>query len=226
MTTIAFELTDVTHMRQGRTVLSGLSVALPKARPTCLIGASGSGKTSFLRLLNRLESPRAGRVTYDGKLLADYPVRQLRARVGFAFQAPAMFDGSVRDNLLTAARFCRGKVDADDQELAATCLELAELGDDYADREADQLSGGEKQRVALARTLMTRPDVLLLDEPTSALDPESAKRLIHTLRKLADSGMTIIMATHRHEETEWLDADYIVFDEGKIAQHHRRNDNG
>lgn len=215
----AFELSDVVHVRQGRQVLTDISILLPQGRPTCLIGASGSGKTSFLRLLNRLETPQSGTMLYKGKSLADYPVRQLRAQVGFAFQSPSMFEGTVLQNLLTAARFSRGRVARQDHELALRCLEMAELDPDLASRAADQLSGGQQQRVALARTLMTQPDVLLLDEPTSALDPDSGRRLVETLGKLAASGMTVIMATHRLEETEWLQADTVVFDQGRISEH-------
>lgn len=215
----AFELSDVVHVRQDRQVLTDINIVIPQGRPTCLIGASGSGKTSFLRLLNRLETPQSGTIHYRGKSLTDYPVRQLRAQAGFAFQAPSMFEGTVLQNLLAAARFSRGRVDRQDHELALRCLEMAELDSDLAARAADQLSGGQQQRVALARTLMTQPDVLLLDEPTSALDPDSGRRLVETLGKLATSGMTIIMATHRLEETEWLQADTVVFDHGRISEH-------
>jgi ABC-type methionine transport system ATPase subunit len=226
MTQNLFVVNDLTHDRQGRSVLSNINISLPKGRPTCLIGASGSGKTSFLRLLNRLESPRSGTIHYKGKALESYPVRQLRAQVGFAFQAPVMFEGTVKENLLLAARFARGRVTDQDHELASRCLELSELKADIASRQADQLSGGQQQRVALARTLMTRPEVLLLDEPTSALDPDSGRRLIDTLGKLVEAGVTIVMATHRLEETEWLKADVVEFDEGAIVRHTQVTDQG
>lgn len=218
MTDYVFELTGVDHARQGRPVLRDINVCIAAGRPTCLIGSSGSGKTSFLRLLNRLESPQSGTILYQGKDLQSYPVRRLRATIGFAFQAPAIFQGTVGQNLLTAARFSRGRITAEDQTLAMQCLELAELDADFTERDADQLSGGEKQRVALARTLMTRPSVLLLDEPTSALDPDSAKRLVSTLKRLSDSGMTIIMATHRLDEAETLEAECLEFDQGRLIE--------
>src|SRR5690606_9874283 len=105
-----------------------------------------------------------------------------------------------------------------DKQRAVDMLELAELEADYADRDAARLSGGEKQRVSLARALMTQPRVVLLDEPTSALDPASAERVLATLHRLADSGLTIVMATHRMDEVETLDACVVVMEHGRIVQ--------
>jgi len=219
MSEFAFELRDVVHERQKRIVLHNITLKLRAGRPTCLIGSSGSGKTSFLRLLNRLESPVSGEILFKGRPIEQYPVRQLRTCVGFAFQAPAMFEGTVCHNLLTAARFANGKITQADHDRVNEVLILADLNESYADREADQLSGGEKQRVALARTLMTKPEVLLLDEPTSALDPKSGARLVEALKKLAHSGVTVIMATHRLEEGEVLGGDTIVFEAGRVVEH-------
>lgn len=219
MSDYVFELSHVEHVRQGRTVLHDVSIRLARGRPVCLIGSSGSGKTSFLRLLNRLETPKAGQILFEGRAIESYPIRGLRTKIGFAFQSPALFDGSVRDNLLVAARFSRGKVVKEDDDRMLHALELAELSGEYLERGGNQLSGGEKQRVALARTLMTDPKVLLLDEPTSALDPKSAAALIDTLKKLSESGMTIIMATHRLEETAALQADVVQFESGRILSH-------
>ncbi|HCP76280.1 MAG: hypothetical protein CML16_01810 [Pusillimonas sp.] len=227
MNEYAFELRDVVHERQKRTVLHNVTLKLRAGQPTCLIGSSGSGKTSFLRLLNRLESPVSGDIVFHGRPIEHYPVRQLRTRVGFAFQAPAMFEGTVADNLLMAARFAHGKITQEDRDRVSEVLVLADLNESYAQRDADQLSGGEKQRVALARTLMTRPEVLLLDEPTSALDPKSGSRLVEALRKLVASGVTVVMATHRLEEGEVLGGDTIVFEAGHVVEHRQaRNGSG
>lgn len=219
----AFSLSGVSHRRQGRQVLFNVNLDIAVGRTTCLIGSSGSGKTSLLRLLNRLESPFEGQIRYDGQALESYPVRQLRRRVAFAFQNPVMFEGSVMDNLLRAATICEtgasvARTHDQDKQRALDMLELAELEADYADRDAARLSGGEKQRVSLARALMTQPKVLLLDEPTSALDPASAERVVTTLHRLADSGLTIIMATHRMDEVETLDARVVVMEHGRIVQ--------
>lgn len=218
MTDIVFELENIRLERQDNVVLHDLSVRIRKSCPTCIIGSSGSGKTSLLRLLNRLESPSAGRILYNGKPIEQYDVRQLRTQVGFAFQTPAMLDGTVRDNLLAAARFAHGKVSQEDGERVSRVLKLADLDDSYADRDADQLSGGQKQRVALARTLMTEPQVLLLDEPTSALDPDSAGRLIDALKRLGEQGVTVIMVTHRHEDARRLKGDVLILEEGRLVE--------
>lgn len=215
-----FELSNVSHRRQGRPVLSNISLTIARGKATCLIGESGSGKTSLLRLLNRLESPQSGHILYNGEPLESYPVRELRRRVAFAFQAPVMFEGTVLQNVLTSVRLAevRNAPGPQHQERARTLLAMAELDPDYADRDAGRLSGGEKQRVALARALMSNPDVLLLDEPTSALDPASAERVVAMLARLINQGLTVVMATHRMDEVEELGARVIVMESGKVAE--------
>jgi len=215
----AFELAQVNHVRVGRTVLRDISLTIPKGRTTSLIGPSGSGKTSLLRLLNRLESPVSGSIRYAGRVLEEYPIRELRRRVAFAFQTPAMLPGTVLDNLLEACRCFSYKVTAEDNARAMHALQLAELPADYLSRPADRLSGGEKQRVALARALMTEPDVLLLDEPTSALDPDTSARLVATLSRLTQRGLTIVMATHRLEEARLMGGYVAVLQAGCVVDY-------
>jgi ABC-type methionine transport system ATPase subunit len=214
-----FELSAVTQVRGGRTVLQDISLALPAGGLTALIGPSGSGKTSLLRLLNRLDDPVAGEVRFHGAALSSYPVRDLRRRIGFVFQAPTMFAGSVADNLLIAHRLGRlrkaplaaGRIEA--------VLRMVELDADYAARDARDLSGGEKQRVALARALITEPEVLLLDEPTSALDPEVADRLVQTLCRLRDeSGLSIVMVTHRMSEARQISTCMVMLEAGRVLE--------
>ena len=167
----------MTQERGGSVVLRDLTLDLPRGGITALVGPSGAGKTSLIRLLNRLDDPTRGEVAFDGRPITDYPVAALRRRVGFVFQAPAMFPGTVADNLRTAVEL-GGAGAAADAPPAERVLAAVELSPDYASRVAERLSGGEQQRVSLARALMTHPEVLLLDEPTSALDPEVAERLL------------------------------------------------
>lgn len=215
----AFALENVTQERGGRRVLTGVSIDLPKGGFSALIGPSGAGKTSLLRLLNRLDDPASGTVRFLGRPIVDFPVRTLRRRVGFVFQTPAMFPGTVADNLAVVPTLGAEATTADVSARIAEILRLAELGTDFKDRIAADLSGGEKQRVSLARALMTGPEVLLLDEPTAALDPEVAEHLMHTLRRLREStGLTIVMVTHRLSEARLASTYAVMLEAGRVVE--------
>jgi putative ABC transport system ATP-binding protein len=214
----AFALENVTQERAGRRVLAGVTVTLPRGGFSALIGPSGAGKTSLLRLLNRLDDPDSGAVRFLGRPIVEFPVRSLRRRVGFVFQTPAMFPGTVAANL-AVARTLGGDASADVPPPIGEVLRLVELGADFEDRIAADLSGGEKQRVALARALVTRPEVLLLDEPTAALDPEVAEHLMHTLRRLREgTGLTIIMVTHRLSEARIASTYAVMLEAGRVVE--------
>jgi putative ABC transport system ATP-binding protein len=213
-----FSLHGVTQERGGAVILRDLTLDLPRTAITALVGPSGAGKTSLLRLLNRLDDPTAGQVAFDGQPITAYPVGALRRRVGFVFQTPAMFPGTVAANLRTAVEL--GHVAASpDAPAIERVLSAVELSADYADREAGRLSGGEQQRVSLARALMTRPDVLLLDEPTSALDPEVAERLLATIARLThERGVAVVMVTHRLSEARETSTYTVMLEGGRLVE--------
>ena len=156
---------------------------------TVIVGPSGSGKSTLLRLCNRLEVPSSGRVLFRGTDIAGLNPLTHRRRVGMVFQRPTTFGGTVRDNLLVAAP--RGS-DAHFTE----ALERAGLAAGFLDRLADELSGGEAQRVCLARALAAEPEVLLMDEPTSALDHDPKRALERLARRLVDEGVPVLWVTH------------------------------
>jgi len=168
---VAFRLRGVCQRRHAHEVLQGIDLDVQAGRVTALIGPSGAGKTSLLRLLNRLDDPVRGEIAYLQRPVADYPVRDLRRRVGYVFQTPVLFPGTVRDNLLTAWSISGAQGPAPAFRLTEA-MELAELDHSLLDRPGDQLSVGQQQRATIARVLMTSPEVLLLDEPTAALDPK------------------------------------------------------
>jgi ABC-type methionine transport system ATPase subunit len=213
-----FVLKAVCQVKEGNAVLDGVELEINGGEITALIGPSGAGKTSLLRLLNRLDDPVAGQVLYRARPLNDYPVRELRRQVGFVFQTPVMFPGSVRDNLREASALA----EKSETGLEARVLEvmaLADLETSLADRDGERLSVGQKQRVNIARALMTQPEVLLMDEPTSALDPETADRLMETVKRLGrEKGLTVVMITHRLSEARRASDSTVLMEKGRIVE--------
>ena len=213
----AFTLKGVRQIKEGITVIDDIALAIPPGEIIALVGPSGAGKTSLLRLLNRLDDPVSGEILYRTKPITHYPVQELRRQVGFVFQTPVMFPGTVRDNLHVALAL-GGEQGKDADTRIAEALELAELERVLCDREGDRLSGGQKQRVNIARALMTSPDVLLMDEPTSALDPETADRLMETTRRLSrERHLTVVMVTHRLSEARRTSDRTIVLERGRVV---------
>ena len=186
---VAFEFKQVSVRRVNRLVLDEVSARIPAAGITVVSGPSGAGKTTLLRLCNRLDIPDAGRVWYRGQPLDELDPLALRRRVGMVFQRPTPFPGSVADNLAVA------HPDAGAEEMTAALTRVA-LDPGLLGQDASTLSGGELQRMCLARTLVTRPETLLLDEPTSALDAQPKQVFEATARDLAAQGITIIWVTH------------------------------
>ena len=214
----AFRLRDVRQEKSGRVLLRDIDLVLPRGRITVLLGSSGAGKTSLLRLLNRLDDPAAGEISYLDRSLDGYPVTELRRRVGFVFQTPVMFAGSVLDNLREAAEIA-GLDDQEFPDRAREALELAGLDPALQDRPSHELSVGEQQRATLARTLIGGPEVLLLDEPTSALDPESSEFLLDSIRRLrAERGMTVILSTHRYYEAAAIADEAVRLSRGAVEE--------
>ena len=185
-----FEFVDVVVERDGVRALDGFTAAVPGRGVTAIFGPSGAGKSTMLRLCNRLELPTGGRVLFCGNDIAELDPLALRRRVGMCFQRPTPFPGTVADNLRVA------DPGASDARMSET-LERVALTGSWLDRDAGALSGGEAQRMCLARTLMARPQVLLLDEPTSAVDAEAARVIERAVRDLADrDGIPAIWVTH------------------------------
>ncbi|MEJ2312428.1 MAG: ATP-binding cassette domain-containing protein [Gemmatimonadales bacterium] len=215
---VAFRLRDVRQAKSGRVLLRDIDLLIPRGQITVLLGSSGAGKTSLLRLLNRLDDPEAGEISYLGRALVDYPVTELRQRVGFVFQTPTMFAGSVHDNLREAAEIA-GLEDRDFPHRAREALELAGLDPALEARPSHELSVGEQQRATLARTLIGGPEVLLLDEPTSALDPESSEFLLASIRRLrTERGITVVLSTHRHDEAAAIADEAVRLSEGAVEE--------
>ena len=219
----AFTLRKIEQARGDVHTLSGIDLDIPAGQVVALVGPSGAGKTSLLRLLNRLDDPTSGDVMYNGALIASLPVRELRRRVGFVFQAPVMFAGTVAANLEIARQLGQGDAPSSGQRRtprsAEEALELAGVDRALAPRDAQSLSGGERQRVSIARALMSNPEALLLDEPTSALDPDVADHVMATIHTLAEQlHLTIVMVTHRLAEARIASTHTVFMEAGRIVE--------
>jgi len=179
-------------------VLHGIDLDVAEHNVVCLIGASGSGKSTLLRCINLLERIDEGTIIFDGQMLTGtkVDVNALRQKIGIVFQAYNLFPHmTVLQNVTLSPRKALGVSRAEATERAQTLLKTIGLAD-KADEFPDRLSGGQQQRVAIARALAMEPKLMLLDEITSALDPQLIGEVLELVRQLADSGMTMILATH------------------------------
>mgnify|MGYP001815032467 CR=1 FL=1 len=179
-------------------VLKGIDLVVREHEVVCLIGASGSGKSTLLRCVNLLEPIKSGRVLIEGQAITGpgVDIDKVRRRIGIVFQSYNLFPHmSVIDNITLAPRKVLKQSKDEARSEALSLLKRFGL-EEKADQYPDRLSGGQQQRVAIVRALAMQPDLLLLDEITSALDPELVAEVLDVIRELAESGMTMIIATH------------------------------
>jgi len=195
-------------------ILHDISFSVERGRALTLVGPSGSGKSSVLRCLNRLVEPTSGTVRFDGRDIRSFDPRELRCRVALVMQTPVMFEGTVRDNLCLRPVGVRG--DFSEGRLGATLNEVG-LESPLLDRDAATLSGGEKQRVTIARALLRDPQALLLDEPTSALDPPNALLVVETISRLrVTRALSIVAVTHQPELVRRLGGSLLYLRKGRV----------
>lgn len=214
------EVTNLTKSYDKQQVLKGISTKVKKGEVVAIIGPSGSGKSTFLRCLNLLEVPTSGSITVNGAELTNPKsnVSAIRQHIGMVFQHFHLFPHmTVIENIIFAPVQVK-KISVDEATELAMEL-LAKVGlQDKADSYPSKLSGGQKQRVAIARALAMEPEIMLLDEPTSALDPEMVKEVLHVIKDLADSGMTMLIVTHEMKFAQEA-ADTIYFlDQGQLIE--------
>ena len=201
-------------------VLRDVDVEIHEGEVVVVVGSSGSGKSTFLRCLNLLETPTGGRIVIDGveTTAPKVDLNALRQKVGMVFQSFNLFPNlSVLDNIKLAPRKLRKLSDRAATRLAKKLLADVGLAD-KANAFPSQLSGGPKQRVAIARALAMEPDIMLFDEPTSALDPEMIGEVLDVIREVAAKGMTMVIVTHEMKFAREVATRMIFLDKGEIIE--------
>ena len=173
------------------------NLTIPQQSVTCILGPSGSGKSTLLKLLNNMITPDEGKVSYKKQPISEIDPIQLRRKSVMVPQTPVIFDGTIKENLAIGSKFSEEEPPSIEQ--LNGILEKFQLNKNLNDN-ASNLSGGEKQRLAIARALLMNPEVLLLDEPTSALDEETAEVVVHKiLEYVKDKDLSLIFVTHNKE---------------------------
>ncbi|MBR5273568.1 MAG: amino acid ABC transporter ATP-binding protein [Clostridia bacterium] len=201
-------------------VLCGIDEHIKKGEKVVIIGASGSGKSTFLRCLNLLEQPTDGEIFFEGTNICDSKndINKLRQKMGMVFQQFNLFPNmTVKENIKLAPVKLKLMTEEEAEKKALQLLERVGLPE-KADAYPVQLSGGQQQRIAIARALAMNPDVMLFDEPTSALDPEMVGEVLEIMRELADEGMTMVVVTHEMGFAREVATRVLFMDEGVIAE--------
>jgi putative ABC transport system ATP-binding protein len=182
----------------GEEILKNINVEFEAGLIHTLIGPSGAGKSTFIKLINRLIDPTEGRVLVDGTDIKNFDIISLRRKIGMVFQQAYLFDGTVSDNIKYGPKLA-GEKNVD----VKYYLQIVGLGENLENKSVDNLSGGEQQRVSIARTLANKPEVILLDEPTSALDPASTQLIEDLILELKNKfNLTFIWITHNMEQAK------------------------
>lgn len=201
-------------------VLKGINAEIHKGDVMVVIGASGSGKSTFLRCLNRLEEPTGGTILFEGTDITDPKVNinLHRQKMGMVFQQFNLFPHMTVLRNMTLGPIKLLKLDKNEAEKRAMeLLERVGLAD-RAGSYPSQLSGGQKQRIAIVRALCMNPDVMLFDEPTSALDPEMVGEVLDVMKQLAKDGMTMVVVTHEMGFAREVGTDVVFVDDGVILE--------
>ena len=208
---LMIETKNLSRAVRAKVLVDDVSIAVQPGEVVAVVGPSGAGKSSFLRLINRLDEPTSGAVVLNGQDYRSIPPRELRRRVGMVMQAAYLFPGTVAANVAFGKR--QSSETLGEHQVAALLARVGLSG--YQDRDVTTLSGGEAQRVSVARTLANAPEALLLDEPTSALDEVSARGIEElVLGIVQERHMTCLIVTHNPAQAERMAARTMVMQAG------------
>jgi molybdopterin-binding protein len=216
------ELIGVSKLFGDVTALKDVSLKVERGEILTVLGPNGSGKTTLLKIIAALEMPSHGEALFDGVIIREDDAERMRRRATLVFQRTVLLRGTVKDNVAYGLRL-RDIPEDDLERRVKEALELVGL-EALADRLARDLSGGEQQRLSLARALVLGCELLLLDEPTANLDPESLAIVKGVIKKLSEGGTTIVMATHNLEQAEEISERILLLDHGEIVEEGRPED--
>ena len=217
---VLFEIKDLQKKFGSLTVFDGLSETICKGDVVVIIGPSGGGKSTFIRCLNLLEQPTAGKIYFEGEDITakGFDVNRHRQKVGMVFQQFNLFNNlTVLENITISLTKVKKQSEEESKEKALKLLKRVGL-EDKANAYPSQLSGGQKQRIAIVRALAMEPDVLLFDEPTSALDPEMVGEVLQVISDLARDGITMVVVTHEMGFARKVGTRVLFMDGGQITE--------
>ena len=217
---VLFEIKDLQKKFGSLTVFDGLRETICKGDVVVIIGPSGGGKSTFIRCLNLLEQPTAGKIYFEGEDITakGFDVNKHRQKVGMVFQQFNLFSNlTVLENITISLTKVKKQSEEESKEKAIKLLKRVGL-EDKANAYPSQLSGGQKQRIAIVRALAMEPDVLLFDEPTSALDPEMVGEVLQVISDLARDGITMVVVTHEMGFARKVGTRVLFMDGGQIAE--------
>ena len=207
---------NLTKTYNKKNVLKNINFSVEEKEIVSIIGPSGSGKSTLLRCINRMVTPTSGEILFDRKLITSANIGEIRKEIGMVFQHFNLFENlTVLENITLAPVKLKLLSPAEAKNRALAMLKEINLYD-KKDSYPISLSGGEKQRVAIIRTLILEPRLILLDEPTSALDPEMTKEVIELIKHLKDKGITLIIVSHEMEFVKEFSNRIIFIENGKL----------
>ncbi|AUI71825.1 ATP-binding cassette domain-containing protein [Companilactobacillus alimentarius] len=207
-----FEVKNLSYQVGDKKILKDINLEIEKGKYVTFVGPSGSGKSTLMRILASMITATSGEVRFDGKKIETYEPTNYRQRVSYAFQQPTLFGKSIRDNLEFPFEVRNSNFD---EEKVIDYLKMVNLDASYIDKSVNDVSGGEKQRIALIRNLLFPPEVLITDEVTAGLDVEN-KRIVHKmLQEFNQQGLTILRVTHDESEIS-ASHDKITIKNGEV----------
>ncbi len=208
------KLEKIDFIAENEKILDNVNLEIEKGDMVSIVGTSGSGKSTLLKLCSDLISPSNGSLYFNDKSYKNYDPIQLRQKISYCVQIPYLFGDTVYDNLSYPFKIRKEKVDL---EIIKEFMKKFNLEEDYINKDINLLSGGEKQRVALIRNLIFKPEVLLLDEVTASLDPENTTVVENIIKEMNSEGVTVVWITHDINQSNSIFNKKITIENGKIA---------
>lgn len=206
---------DLVYEADNTKILRGITLDVEKGDCISIVGQSGSGKSTFLKLCSDLIPVTSGELYFEGKNYNEFNPLELRRKISYCVQLPHLFGDKVVENLEFPFKIRKKHMD---KEKVIALLKRFNLDETFLYKDVKSLSGGEKQRIALIRNFIFEPKVLLLDEATAALDKENARVIEEYIKELNDKGVTVLWITHSKEQSEGIFNKRIAIDEGKIEK--------